>query len=73
MREYVHDGETALLVPPHDVSALRTAIARALEDRELRDRIGAAARADVEQKFTALTMWARIAEIAGEAAAARRR
>jgi len=73
MSEYVRDGETALLVPPHDAPALRASIARALEDRALRDRIGAAARADVEQKFTARAMWARIAEIAGEAPAARRR
>ena len=73
MSEYVRDGETALLVPPHDAPALRASIARALEDRALRDRIGAAARADVEQKFTARAMWARIAEIAGEAATARRR
>jgi glycosyltransferase involved in cell wall biosynthesis len=40
----VADGETGLLVPPGDVVALRAAVARLLEDAELRDRLGKEAR-----------------------------
>jgi len=46
------DGETALLVPPGDASALATAIGRALDDAELRARVGAAGRARVVDRFT---------------------
>jgi glycosyltransferase involved in cell wall biosynthesis len=38
------DNETALLVPPGDSGALAATIARALDDKALRDRIGAAGR-----------------------------
>jgi glycosyltransferase involved in cell wall biosynthesis len=38
------DNETALLVPPGDAGALAATIGRALDDRALRDRIGAAGR-----------------------------
>jgi glycosyltransferase involved in cell wall biosynthesis len=68
MSEYVLDGETALLVPPRDAAALRATIERALDDEALRSGIGARARQDVEERFTARAMWARIAEIAREAA-----
>jgi glycosyltransferase involved in cell wall biosynthesis len=44
LRDLVVDGETGLLVPPGDVEALRGALRRLLEDRELRRRLGAAAR-----------------------------
>jgi glycosyltransferase involved in cell wall biosynthesis len=40
----VEDGVTGLLVPPGDAPALRAAIERLLDDRELRERLGAAAR-----------------------------
>jgi len=46
------DGETALLVPPGDASALATAIGRALDAAELRARLGAAGRARVVDRFT---------------------
>ncbi len=42
--DLVVDGETGLLVPPGDVSALRVALERLLADRELRARLGAAGR-----------------------------
>jgi glycosyltransferase involved in cell wall biosynthesis len=40
----VEDDVTGLLVPPRDAAALREALERLLADRELRDRLGAAAR-----------------------------
>ena len=40
----IEDGETGLLVPVGDAAALRSAIERALGDRKLRRRLGAAAR-----------------------------
>ncbi|HEX2039711.1 MAG TPA: glycosyltransferase family 4 protein [Acidimicrobiales bacterium] len=46
------DGETALLVPPGDVGALAAAIGEALDDPELRARIGAAGRRRVLERFT---------------------
>jgi glycosyltransferase involved in cell wall biosynthesis len=42
--EIVVDGESGLLVPPNDVPALRTAMARLLQDGELRRRMGHAAK-----------------------------
>jgi glycosyltransferase involved in cell wall biosynthesis len=49
--DLVVDGETGLLVPPGDVSALRAALERLLADRELRHRLGAAARERVRKNF----------------------
>jgi len=46
------DGETGLLVPPGDPDALATTLRRALDDPELRARIGAAGRARVLERFT---------------------
>ena len=46
------DGETGLLVPPGDPSALATAILRALGDSDLRARIGAAGRERALDRFT---------------------
>jgi glycosyltransferase involved in cell wall biosynthesis len=46
------DGVTGLLVPPGDPSALAVAIGRALDDRALRDRLGAAGRERVLREFT---------------------
>jgi glycosyltransferase involved in cell wall biosynthesis len=46
------DGETGLLVPPGDASALATAIGRALDQEPLRVRLGAAGRARVLERFT---------------------
>ncbi len=46
------DNDTALLVPPGDSEALATAIGRALDDSELRARIGAAGRKRVIDRWT---------------------
>jgi glycosyltransferase involved in cell wall biosynthesis len=42
-REVLRDGETALLAPPGDASALAAAIRRLLEDRALAERLARAA------------------------------
>ena len=46
------DGECALLVPPNDPGALAAAIVRALDDADLRTRLGAAGRDRVLERFT---------------------
>lgn len=52
LRDAVEDGVTGLLVPPRDPSALRAAVERLLGDGELRSRLGAAARAEAERRFS---------------------
>jgi glycosyltransferase involved in cell wall biosynthesis len=47
-----NDGETGLLVPPGDPSALAVAIGQALDDAELRARLGEAGRKRVLERFT---------------------
>jgi glycosyltransferase involved in cell wall biosynthesis len=47
----VHE-ETGLLIPPHDVEALRAALHRLLDDDELRARLGANARRRAEEKLS---------------------
>ena len=46
------DGECALLGPPNDPGALAAAIVRALDDADLRARLGAAGRDRVLERFT---------------------
>ena len=50
--DLVVDGETGLLVPPRDVEALRAALERLLGDRDLRRRLGAAARGRARRHFS---------------------
>src|SRR5207302_11303380 len=50
--DLVVDGETGLLVPPRDVGALRAALEHLLGDRELRQRLGAAARERILKHFS---------------------
>jgi glycosyltransferase involved in cell wall biosynthesis len=52
LRDLVVNEETGLLVPPRDVGALRGALERLLDDRELRGRMGKAARARIGEHFT---------------------
>jgi glycosyltransferase involved in cell wall biosynthesis len=48
----VHDGETGLVVPPDDASALADAIVRLASDRPFARRLGAAGRALMLERFT---------------------
>ncbi len=51
--EVVTDGQTGLLVPPGEVAAIGSSLARLCADREERGRMGAAARAAVVDRFGA--------------------
>jgi D-inositol-3-phosphate glycosyltransferase len=48
----VVDGETGFLVPPRDPKALAVRLHQILTDKEMRERMGRAARVRVEQEFT---------------------
>ena len=50
--DMVVDGETGILVPPGDVSALRAALERLLADGDLRKRMGAAGRKRIIEHFS---------------------
>jgi len=50
-RDVVRDGVNGLVVPPHDVDALETALERMILDGGMRARMGAAARRVAEQEF----------------------
>ena len=54
--EAVVHGETGILVPPEDTGALRTAIARLLDDETLRTRLGIAGRKRMRDDFSIATM-----------------
>jgi glycosyltransferase involved in cell wall biosynthesis len=49
--DLIRDGETGVLVPPRDAAALSLAITGLLKDPARRERMGAAARADVAARF----------------------
>jgi glycosyltransferase involved in cell wall biosynthesis len=51
-RDYIRDGETAIIVPPRDPEALREALLGLLEDPERARRIGEAARRDMLEHLT---------------------
>ena len=61
--EDVADGEIGLLVAPDDPGALRDALARLLGDAALRARLGAAARATFERRFSAEMLVATVREV----------
>lgn len=51
MRDYLSDGENALLCPPNDVDALAHRLDRILDDAELRKRLSSASRTTVLARF----------------------
>jgi glycosyltransferase involved in cell wall biosynthesis len=52
LRDLVVDRETGLVVPPRDPGALRSALEELLGDRQLRRRLGAAARERARERFS---------------------
>jgi glycosyltransferase involved in cell wall biosynthesis len=66
--EAVVDGETGLLVPPHDVDALTAALERVVTDETLRRRLGEAGRARVRERFDAGATERRVLEVYDEIA-----
>lgn len=58
VREGVVEGKTGWLVPKGDTRALTHALARAMDDREARERMGAAGRRLFEEQFLIDTMLA---------------
>ncbi len=67
-RDAVVDGESGLLVPPRDPSALAAGIVRLLRDDGLRARLGAAGRQRVVDRFDVRAMGARLDELYAELA-----
>ena len=63
MREYAIDGETAILVPPHDHHALRRAIDGLLGDDARRARIARQAASRERAHGGARAMWAAVAGV----------
>ncbi len=61
--EIVEDGTTGRLVPPRDDRAMADAILAMLRDPALRDRLGAAGRARVLERFTVERMVAETAAV----------
>ena len=51
VRDYVKDGETALLVPPADPDALKNAVLSLWNDSARRESLGTAAKAAVQGEF----------------------
>lgn len=66
--DYVHDGETAVLVPPGDAAALRQAMLRLWHDPEERERLGRNAARAVRDQFAASSFALELARIADEVA-----
>jgi glycosyltransferase involved in cell wall biosynthesis len=70
LTDIVDDGETGLLVPPGDATALRDAIVTLLADPALGQRLGAAGRVRVRDRFTAAVVVPKLetiyAELAGQ-------
>ncbi len=59
----IADEETGLLVPPGDRTALAEALARVIDDAELRRRLGEGARRRFERQFDIAVYRERIVEI----------
>ena len=59
----IRDGQNGLLVPPGDQPTMARAILRLLEEPDLRERLGTAARHTAEKEFRLETMTARFADL----------
>jgi glycosyltransferase involved in cell wall biosynthesis len=66
--DIVEHGETGWLVPPDDVVGLANALVEAVNRPAERRRRGAAARADVEERFAWPALAERVADVYGEVA-----
>ena len=69
--DYVADGQTGRLVPAGDVAALRDVLSELLGDEAERRRLGANARAVVEDGRNLEGYVSALSELAGEARAER--
>jgi glycosyltransferase involved in cell wall biosynthesis len=63
MKDVIRDGENGLLVPIRASGAIVASLERLIQDGELRQRLGRAARAEAAGKYT----WERVAEPIGAA------
>lgn len=59
-KDFLNDGQTALLVPPNDPVALANAFERLIRDSELRERLGRAARSVAADKYGFESVGARL-------------
>ncbi|MFN7709499.1 MAG: glycosyltransferase [Holosporales bacterium] len=50
--EVIEDGETGILVPPSDSSALKQALRQLIQNKDLRDRMGRSAKKNFQEKYT---------------------
>jgi glycosyltransferase involved in cell wall biosynthesis len=73
LRDLVADGETGLLVPPHDVEALRAALERLLADGDLRRDLGDAARSRAGQRLSRAAAAVALVDAYGAALGSHRR
>jgi len=63
LSDYLSHGDTAVLVPPSDPPALRSAILGTLDDPGLREAVGSRARTAVNDHFTTAHMWTAIGDV----------
>ncbi len=61
--QVIEDGVNGLLIEAGDIDGLAAALSQLLEDRRLRERLGAAARSTIETRFSLDTALARLASI----------
>lgn len=62
-REYVVDGVNGLLVPPGDADKLAAAMARLIDNKELRQQLGTKAKADFTEKLSYDHLYSQICEL----------
>ncbi len=72
-KEYMHDGEDGLLVPPEDASALAGAVGRLLADGQLRRRIGENAARTFRETLSYDVFYRRMKDVYDAALAGRKR